>query len=209
MRQPASALAALAAGAALLGCGMERSREESDAKAKEPDPQLLECTSDDQPTNFTAYSLGKSFEGMRIVYSDRVCTEPDPASPVPDARVNMVHYIYGKCERTLKTPKCRPPLEVQAWPRCEREPAEYDTGSHNPLYGTVTIRGVPGYLYEDGYRLELLAAKSTIAIFGDDRSQLIRAGRALVKAPAKPSTPPTDGDASEDLPPPPAEPIAC
>lgn len=163
----------------------------------------LPCTEEDEPTNFVAYSLGKEFEGLPLTSKHRRCTLAHPSAP-PQARQNSVTYIYGDCEVPAGDPEgsCALPLQVNSKPRCEVgfSPA----GSHNPLADRITIRGVPARLYEGGNRLEILVGRSTVNIQGLDRAQVLRAGRALVRAPAIPSDPVRDGDATGALPSPPS-----
>ena len=180
-----------------------------DAAGEPTPPGLLACTGEDEITNFPVYSVGPEFEGLPLTDVDRECTQPHPGGP-PQARLNMVSYTYGECEPPPGEGGCPLPLEVQTWPRCEREPNDYEVGHHNPLKAKLTLRGVPAHLYEDGLRLEVLTGRSTVVVFGLDRAQVLRAARALVKAPARPRDhPPSHGDASRRLPSPPGGPIAC
>lgn len=172
-----------------------------------PSPGLLPCTGFDESTNFTAYSVGKQFDGLPITRQERVCTRPLGGAP-PDARLNIVAYSYGDCAPPPDG-GCALPLEVQTWPRCERNPAEYAIDHHNPLDAKLTIRGVPAHVYEHGLRLEVYAGRSTIVIFGTDRRRVKRAAHALVEAPARPDAPIRDGDTGTPLPDPPAGPISC
>lgn len=163
---------------------------------------LLPCTAQDEPTNFTTYSVGLRFEGLPLTLVDRLCTEPNPQSGAPRARINVVNYLYGMCELSAEVPRCQPPLAVQVWPRCERDPGHYTIDHHNPLEAKLTIRGVPAHLYEGGHRLEVYTGDSTVVVFGAEHDQVKRAATALGKAPARPTELPTGGDASRDLPPP-------
>lgn len=183
---------------------------------------LLDCTASDQPTNFAAYSLGRGFEGRPLSEQRRVCVVPAPltarqaeiearlplAARLPrDARSNFVSYTYGTCDPPPDG-GCPLPLEIQTWPRCERDPTDYDIGHHNPLQAKLTVRGVPAHLYEDGLRLEVYAGESTIVVFGLQREQVLRAGRALIKAPARPRDPVEDRPVGGSLPPS-SGPISC
>lgn len=169
--------------------------------------ELLRCTGFSEPTNFTAYSLGDEFEGLPLTRQERVCTQPYRGGP-PDARLNIVAYSYGDCQ-PLPGAGCALPLEVQNWPRCEREPAEYTVDHHNPLNARLRVRGVPAHVYEHGLRVEVYAGRSTIVVFGTESERVLRAARSLVKSPARPDAPVYDGDASQPLPAPPAGPIPC
>ena len=205
-------LASVAGWAALLlvatGCGSDLSSAQRPHRLA----ALLPCTEEDKPTNFTAYSLGPEFDDLALTRKIRNCTQPLPNGP-PRARVNMVSYLYGKCRWLRDTSSdgtsCSVPLEVQTWPRCERDPSDYTVSHHNPVKRRLTVRGVPAQLYEDGLRLEIYAGESSVIVFGTNRDRVLAAGRALTKAPARPSDPVRDGDAGHPLPPPPPGPIPC
>lgn len=182
--------------------GSERSTAQSPSPTS---PGLLPCTGEDEATNFTAYSLGREFEGLPLTAQGRRCTQPSPIAP-PDARTNVVEYIYGDC----KPPPdggCAPPLAVQTWPACERGPAPVT--HHNPLHGELRVRGVPARQYEGGRRLEVYTADSTVVVFAREEGLAVRAGRALVRAPARPRDPVDEGDTNRDLPHPPSGPVTC
>ncbi len=189
-------------------CGAERSRGGRGPAANQPEPRakptvagVLPCTEKDEPTNFAAYSLGSEFEGLPLTGQDRQCTLASPNAP-PHVRQNTVAYIYGDCKPPPEEGGCSPPLSVQTAPRCERGFSA--PSHHNPLKKKVEVRGVEARLHEDGYRLELLTGDSAVRIFGNDRAQVLRAGRALIRAPAKPSDAVKDGQPSGPLPSPPA-----
>lgn len=188
-------------------CGSERPGERGSASTQ-PDPQaelaaagVLPCTQEDEPTNFAAYSLGPEFEGLALnLQHHRLCTLAPPRFPAW-ARENTVAYTYGKCKLPEGEGGCSPPLSVLAGPRCER--GFSPPSPHNPLEKKAEVRGVEARLYEDGYRLELLTGDSAVRIFGNDRAQVLRAGRALIRGPAKPSEAVKDGQPSGPLPSPP------
>lgn len=158
---------------------------------------LLACTTKTQAVNYPTYSLGPEFEGLKSTAVLRNCTSPRPGAP-PQMRSNFVSYIYGDCEPPQGEGGCPAPIEVQSWPYCER--GRLDPTHHNPLHGKVDIRGVSADIFEYGKRIEIYTGQSTVMIFGTDRAQIVRAGRALVAAPQIPSEPATPGDVSSPLP---------
>jgi len=185
----------------MLGCGSERRAGKPEPAAGAPTSSaVLPCTEEDEPTNFVVYSLGTEFEGLPLNSQERHCSYAPPGAP-PQVRQNVVLYTYGTCEPPPGEGGCPPPVSVQTKPRCETgfSPASH----HNPLAGKERIRGVDARVYDGGYRLEVQSGGSMVTIFADSRAQLLRAGRALVKAPAKPSDAVKEGDVSAPLPSPP------
>lgn len=190
-------------------CGSSDTGSDRAFPAAQQEPQsgpsvveALPCTSEDEPTNFAAYSLGRDFEGLPLKSQLRRCTLPPPRAP-PQVRQNSVIYIYGTCEvPEIPEGSCVPPVQVHSKPRCE---VGFSPPSHhNPLADRILVRGVPARIYEDGYRLEMLVGRSTVTIHGVDRAQVLRAGRGLVRAPAIPSHPAREGDPTGPLPSPPS-----
>jgi hypothetical protein len=150
--------------------------------------KFLDCTGDDERPNFQTYSLGESFEGLAVTARIRNCEPPKPPWPY---RANFVSHIYGDCELSETSgegPHCAPPLEIQSWPLCERNPQRYLEGQQgSPLLSgaaaeeELTIRGVPAAIYDEGQVLEVYTGTTTVAIFGDDRAQVRRAAENLVR----------------------------
>lgn len=139
------------------------------------------CPRDGRSVNFPAYFLGARFEGLERTARTRRCDRPRRDEPI---RANYVDYVYGSCDPAQHG--CQPPLQVQSWPACERNPSSYD----GPLIGPdrsarFHIRGVPAHFYDDGTRLELSTGKATIVLFGDRRGQLKRAAEALRSIPGQ------------------------
>ncbi len=88
-------------------------------------------------------------------------------------------FIYGTCQPTYDA-GCAPPLVIQVWPACIRNPALYAAaGSMGIPSEPATVRGVPSAYFEDGERLEIQTGVSTIAIFGSDKAEVTRAAEAL------------------------------
>ncbi len=202
----ASAVAVAVAVVPSLGSTQEANKPAGPRTSSEsPTPELLPCTAEDAPTNFEAFSVGPEFEGLALTGQERRCTHAPPGAP-PQARINVVQYFYGTCDPPPDG-GCSLPLVVQNWPRCERGPVP--SHGHNPVHGKVSIRGVPARQYEGGRRLEVYTGESTVVVFGTNPARVLRTGRALVKAPARPTSRVVEGDTSRELPPPPSGRIPC
>lgn len=176
---------------------------------------FLPCTDGSTPPNFGVYSLGDAFEGLPLVDSYRRCDEPRPPVPI---RGNFVSYIYGDCDPTAdadfvtfpdgreysEDTRCVAPLEIQSWPVCERNPSRYEMGISDPerLLAAqpderITVRDAPAAWYDDELVLEVYTGTTTVAIFGYDPAQMLRAAQALApvvftEEAAEPTLP--DGD---------------
>lgn len=187
----------VAIGVPAFGCGDDR-REPAEVQTvvdRRPTPAgVLPCTETDEPTNFDVYSVGKRFEGLPLTHQERMCTQAPSRAP-PQARANDVLYVYGDCEIPPEQEEggCMPPLSVQSWPRCERSFSPHSSRE-------FTIRGVPARYQGGG--LTLLTGDAMVSLFGTDEDHMLRAARALVRAPAKPSDPVKDEVALGALPPP-------
>ncbi len=120
-------------------------------------------------SDFPVYYAGDSFEELPLVAVQRDVT----------GFSNDVGFIYGTCQPTYDA-GCAPPLVIQVWPACIRNPALYAAaGSMGIPSEPATVRGVPSAYFEDGERLEIQTGVSTIAIFGSDKAEVTRAAEAL------------------------------
>jgi hypothetical protein len=125
---------------------------------------------------FPLYFVGESFDGHPLAAVLRRADTADPEMPV---RANFVSFIYGDCLPTGGS-GCAPPLEVQVWPACERNPSAYDwTPAEAAAVEHLTIRGVPADVYQDGRSLEVSTGLSTVVIFGRDRRMVFEAAEDL------------------------------
>ncbi|MGH2988741.1 MAG: hypothetical protein ACRDMY_13605 [Gaiellaceae bacterium] len=128
---------------------------------------------------FALYAMGESFEGLGLTSITR---RDDPSSAFEPVRADYVGFIYGDCAIAEGEEACAPPLEVQVWPACIRNLSTYQLtptpGSELP-HEDVVVRGAPGAVFEDGYRLELYTGEETVVIFGDEEAQLFRAAEEL------------------------------
>ena len=126
--------------------------------------------------DFPLYAPGESYGDLPLAAVLRAFDDSPDALPV---RANYVDFIYGTCEPAEGSEgRCAPPLSVQVWAACERNPMSY-----SPLAGQeppIEIRGVPAYFYEGGRRLELSTGASTVVIFASGREDALAAADALV-----------------------------
>lgn len=114
---------------------------------------------------FPLYFTGEAFGGEPLVAVER-----HPA---------QVGFLYGSCSIPVDAEGarggCAPPLAVQVWPACERDPSLYPFAPDERL----RTRGFPAAFYEGHRRLELSADGVTVVLFGTGREQLLRAVAVL------------------------------
>lgn len=98
--------------------------------------------------NYELYSAGASISGLPLNAVVRV----DAArNPIERVRADFFTFVYGDCVVSDdKEGGCAPPLQIQIWPACERNPSVY---SPDEVREPVSVRGVPGYFYDEGTRL--------------------------------------------------------
>jgi hypothetical protein len=129
---------------------------------------------------FPLYTVGDSFQGLRLNAVMRVNAKPYPGEPV---RADHVTFLYGTCE-SYGGQGCTLPLQVQVWNACERNSGSYELGPGGPAIDAderLSLRGVPAAFYEDYSRLELYSGLGTIVLFAGygDRELLHEAATAL------------------------------
>jgi hypothetical protein len=122
--------------------------------------------------DFELYALGDAYGDLPLTDVIRVF---DPSPEAPPVRANYVGFIYGTCDASAGG--CAPPLSIQVWAACERNPMVYSpvAGQERP----IELRGVPAFFYEGGRRLELSTGSSTVVIFAADRDSALAAASAL------------------------------
>jgi hypothetical protein len=123
--------------------------------------------------DFELYALGETYGELPLT---AVLRRFDPAPEQPGVSANFVDFIYGTCEPPSDG-GCAPPLSVQVWAACERNPMVYGPGAGQEP--PIEIRGVPAYFYEGGRRLELSTGSSTVVIFASGRDAALAAAAAL------------------------------
>ena len=107
--------------------------------------------------DFDLYALGESYGEFELTAVQR---QFDRSPDAPPVRANYVDFIYGTCEPGPGSEgRCSPPLSVQVWAACERNPMVYGSGIGQEA--PIEVRGVPAYFYERGTRLELSTGTST------------------------------------------------
>lgn len=119
-----------------------------------------------QFANFPLYSAGDSVEGLPLV----AMLKNPPAGDIS--------FIYGDCKPTGET-GCAPPIEIQVWPACKRNPSLYDESTLPTKIERTVVRGVPAISLEDGARLEIQTGISTVVIFGRGSDEVLRVAAAL------------------------------
>jgi hypothetical protein len=123
-------------------------------------------------TDFPLYAVGESFSDLPLTAVERRFDDSADAAP---ARANYLDFIYGTCDASEGG--CAPPLSIQVWAACERNPMSY--GPEIQRGGPLEIRGVPAYFFEDGHRLELSTGTATVVIFASSRESSLSAANAL------------------------------
>jgi hypothetical protein len=121
-------------------------------------------------TDFPLYYAGETVAGLPLNYVLR--------QPI-NQRKSSVSFIYGDC-----IPRgdagCAPPVEVQIWPACVRNPSLYKAqGPVGPVAEMRTVRGVPAAFFEDGHRVEIQTGTATVVIFGREQSLVTEVANEL------------------------------
>jgi hypothetical protein len=121
--------------------------------------------------DFPLYAPGEAHDDLPLTAVVRRFEDSPNAPPV---RENYVDFIYGTCDTSAGG--CAPPLSVQVWAACERNPMAYGP---DEAEGPFDLRGVPAYFFEGGRRLELSTGTSTVVIFSTGRDAALSAANAL------------------------------
>lgn len=165
MRLAAACLLALSAALLSVGCAAgEVSRPGADGNFSLDEARDF--------ADFPLYAPGESYGNLPLTAVNRAFDKSPEAPPV---RSNYVDFIYGSCDASEHG--CAPPLSVQVWAACERNPGVYSPALERE--GPVEVRGVPAYFYEGGRRLELSTGTSTVVIFASDGQAALSAAAAL------------------------------
>jgi hypothetical protein len=88
-----------------------------------------------------------------------------------------VSFIYGDCSPPPDA-GCAPPVVIQIWPACVRNPSLYK-GQRFPVPVPTSTRGAPAALFEGGHRLEIQTGISTVVIFGAEQSHITTVANEL------------------------------
>lgn len=127
--------------------------------------------------DFPVYNLGTEFRGLPLV---AVLRRADTSSEIGEpVRANYVSFVYGDC--APHAGGCAPPLEIQVWPACLRNPSvlSYE-GLGTPE--AVSVRGVPATFLDEGpgaARLEFTTGRATVVLFGSSPEQVTAAAQSL------------------------------
>ena len=119
-------------------------------------------------TDYPLYNAGSSLDDMPLaVFYDTGGFSPS------------VSFIYGDCQATDDM-GCAPPVQVQVWPACIRNPSLYESSRPGALTPEPTsVRGVPAAFFEDGHRLEIQTGTSTVVVFARSRDEVLQVASAL------------------------------
>lgn len=121
----------------------------------------LACTSASEPSYFPYFSVGETIGDMPVTFAERWCE--DRVWP------NEVTYVYGTCHGGGET-GCAPPLAVESWPACQRNLSQYENPFGGPYPHAKPVRWAAGAIsvnFNQGTRVEVYTARSTIVLFGE------------------------------------------
>jgi hypothetical protein len=145
------------------------------------------------PIPLRYYDLGPRFAGLKRTSHKEVCNPPPLAGirvrSGSSGAVGYVSVTYGTCAPSSAA-GCFPPLEVQSWPECARNPNTFREGGtgretqQNALNPSNAVRfqaatRIPAQAFEGGARLEIYSGDTTIVVFAGDRDQASRAAAEL------------------------------
>lgn len=126
-------------------------------------------------TRFPLYYAGDSVAGYQLHAIEKT-TDADHGS-------TNITFLYGDCippqdSNGSYDGGCPPPVQVQVWSACDRNPSLYG-GPGSPTPQETTVRGVPAAYYESGTRLELQTGTSTVVIFAHAPASVAAALRGV------------------------------
>ena len=148
---------------------------------------------DGKPKSTFSLDEARSFTDFPVYYAgDAAAGAPLVAVLRRNDTADYVSFVYGECDATDET-GCAPAAEVQVWPACRRNPSMYARGRSAiaPRPDPTTVRGAPAAFFDDGARLEIQTATSTVVVFGADREAVSSIAGALrgVNADVRPGQP--------------------
>jgi hypothetical protein len=161
--------------------------------------EALPCTGLKESSNFEVFSAGASPGGLPLNTVRQRCGETSPADEAP---ANFTSYTYGDCQIAEGATGCRPPLEVQTWPACQRSLGNYSfNGKPIPYTRLPSQSGaeVVEIHFMFGPRIEVYTKSSTVVLFAESRALAIEAlGQLQSQETDKP--PATQADELEERP---------
>jgi hypothetical protein len=161
--------------------------------------EALPCTGLDEPTNFEVFSAGPSPAGLSLNTVRRVCGASTPADEAP---ANFTSYIYGDCQIADDATGCKPPLEVQTWPACQRALGNYSFDGKPIPYTRLPSRSgaeVVEIHFMFGSRIEVYTKSSTVVLFAESPT-LAREALGLLQSQETDKPPATRASELEESP---------
>lgn len=161
------------------------------------------------PIPASTYDLGSAFAGLPRTSQKDLCVPPPPhgiaVDSGPSVPVGYRSVVYGSCRR-ISDAGCFPPLNVQSWPECARNPASYGNAPtpgerrgdrHVLLSEPLIIPGatwLPARSFEAGRRQEIYAGDTTIVVFSVNRHLADAAVSALAAKVTREAAPSSAAD---------------
>lgn len=120
--------------------------------------------------DYPLYYAGDAVLGLPLNYVLKQTTDNTLATPTSEYTVS---FIYGDCNY-VQEDGCTPPLEIQNWPACVRNPSLYaEKGTWGvPIPEETTLRGVPAAFFEEGRRVEVQTGTATVVVFGPKQGDI-------------------------------------
>jgi hypothetical protein len=116
-------------------------------------------------SGFALYDAGDSVAGFQL----------NAVEKTVDAEhgTTNITFLYGDCIPPQDASGryeggCPPPVQVQVWNGCVRNPTVYG-GVGAPQGDHLIIRGVPALSFDNGSRVEMYTGRSTVVIFADPK----------------------------------------
>lgn len=148
------------------------------------------------PTRY--YDLRRTFAGFKLTSQRDLCIPGAPAGATvasgPSEAIGYVSLVYGSCTPT-SSDGCVPPLNVQSWPECARDPNSFRPSDRRAAKLEATLNPskpiriptapwMPAREFEGGRRLEIYSGETTIVVFAANTHLADAAGAALARAAA-------------------------
>lgn len=123
-------------------------------------------------TEYPLYNAGDEVAGLPLSYVLK-----QPAGKTDSVTVS---FMYGDCVAAEDDAGCAPPIEIQNWPACVRNPSLYKgQGGFGPTPRETTVRGAPAAFFEDGQRIDVQTGTTTVVVFGRSESEVAAVAGAL------------------------------
>lgn len=147
------------------------------------------------PVPTRAYDLRSTFAGLKLTSRQYLCNPAPPAGATvasgPSEAVGYVSLVYGSC-RATSSEGCVPPLNVQSWPECARDPNTYRPSDRRAARREATLNpnepvriptapSIPAREFGGGMRLEIYSGDTTIVVFAANTHLAGAAGAAIAR----------------------------